>query len=236
MTRKNAEPDVIVVGAGPAGLSAAMWCAELGMSAAVFEKEAEAGGQLLRIFNPVTNYIGITAAGGRELRDIFVGTYSAKGPQPEFSAEISEIDTEARSVTAGNGRQMSARALVIATGVRRRRLSVPGEALLTGKGVFVSGSRDRESARGKTVVIVGGGDAALENALILAEFAKKVYVVHRRAEITARTPNSRTARGVKIRSSCGRKRRSMPFWADRGSKAFALPIFVQARQKNSPPI
>ena len=65
MTRKNAEPDVIVVGAGPAGLSAAMWCAELGMSAAVFEKEAEAGGQLLRIYNPVTNYIGITAAGGR---------------------------------------------------------------------------------------------------------------------------------------------------------------------------
>ena len=209
--------------------------AELGMSAAVFEKEAEAGGQLLRIFNPVTNYIGINAAGGRELRDIFVGTYSAKGPQPEFSAEISEIDTEACSVTAGNGRQMSARASVIATGVRRRRLSVPGEALLTGKGVFVSGSRDRESARGKTVVIVGGGDAALENALILAEFAKKVYVVHRRAEITARAEFA-DPRGVKIRSSCGRKRRSMPFWADRGSKAFALPIFVQARQKNSLPI
>ncbi len=186
MSEKNADADVIIIGAGPAGLSAATWCFELGLHTIIFEKEAEPGGQLLRIFNPVTNYIGLETANGRELRDIFVSSFAKRKLAVRLSAEIAEIDPAARSIVTTGGDRLTARALIIATGVRRRRMSVPGEEKFIGKGIIDSGSNEKEKAKDNTVLIVGGGDAALENALILADFASKVYVIHRRTEFSAR--------------------------------------------------
>jgi len=92
----------------------------------------------------------------------------------------------ARSIVLEDGRHLTARAIIIATGVRRRKLDVPGEDEFCGRGILDSGATAKNEVAGKTVVIVGGGDAALENALMLGETAKRVTVVHRRDEFTAR--------------------------------------------------
>jgi thioredoxin reductase (NADPH) len=194
MDKKSFDADVIIIGAGPAGLSAATWCVELGLDTIIFEKEAEPGGQLLRIFNPVTNYLGLETANGRELRDLFLRTFESRKPVTRLSAEIAEIDPVARSIVTTGGDRLTARALIIATGVRRRRLNVPGEEKFIGKGIIDSGSKEREKVENKRVVIVGGGDAALENALILADFASRVYVVHRRSDLSARSEFTERAR------------------------------------------
>ncbi len=187
MRAKTFDTDVIIIGAGPAGLSAAIWCADLGLSTIVFEKEAEPGGQLLRIYNPITNYPGIETANGREMRDRFLTTFKKSEVVTQLSTRIADIDPVGKSVVTNSGDRFTAHSLIIATGVRRRRLNVPGEEIFKGKGIIESGSKEKEKARGKTVLITGGGDAALENALILADFAAKVYVIHRRAELRARS-------------------------------------------------
>lgn len=178
--------DVLIIGAGPAGLSAAIWCADLGLRAAVFEKGPEAGGQLLSIYNPITNYPGLITENGRALRDRFMETFENTKVPLMLSTEIAAIDVEKTSIITADGGQYFARAVIFATGVRRRRLNVPGEDKFRGKGIIESGSRDKLFVRDKIVAIIGGGDAALENALILAEHASRVHVIHRRNKFRAR--------------------------------------------------
>ncbi len=177
---------MIVIGAGPAGISAAVWCRDLGLSAVVLEKASEPGGQLLSIYNPITNYPGLGAANGRELRDRFLETARTYGVEIILDSEVVEVGREDPSVLTASGERFSGRAIVVATGVRRRKLNIPGEDEFIGRGIIESGSRDRLSVRGKAVAIIGGGDAALENALILGEHASRVYVIHRRDSFGAR--------------------------------------------------
>lgn len=177
---------MLVIGAGAAGLTAGMWCAELGLKAAVFESSGQAGGQFLNIYNPIKNYPGVISSTGREMRDLFLKSAENTGVQPILGTEISEFDAEENVATDHTGKQYSADYFVLATGVRRRKLNVPGEDRFVGKGILTSGARDKETVSGKTVAIVGGGDAALENALMLAETASKVYLIHRRDKFSAR--------------------------------------------------
>lgn len=178
--------DVIIIGGGPAGLSAAMWCDDLDLSALLLESEAEFGGQLLRTHNAIENHLGTEAKNGRELRDIFIRQIADRNFSARMEAEIIELDLKNKTIFLKSGEQFSARALIIATGVRRRRLEIPGEKEFRSKGILESGKRDKNSVKDKSVVIVGGGDAALENSLILAETAAKVTVVHRRNDFRAR--------------------------------------------------
>jgi thioredoxin reductase (NADPH) len=183
--QEKASFEVIIAGGGPAGLAALHWCAELGLTAVLVEKEPEFGGQLLQTYNPVTNYLGLPAANGRELRDRFLACLPDNMKRLTDS-EIVTADVEKKLVVLADGRELGGRALVVATGVRRRELGIPGEHEFRGRGILDSGARQREDVAGKRVVIVGGGDAALENALMLAERAADVVVVHRREEFTAR--------------------------------------------------
>ncbi|HEX8687757.1 MAG TPA: FAD-dependent oxidoreductase [Pyrinomonadaceae bacterium] len=187
--------DVVIIGAGPAGLSAALWCDELGLDTLVVEREAEVGGQLLRVHNPVENYLGVRARDGRELRDLF----AAQADEREFDlwtqAEVEGADLKAKRVRLTNGEELRSVALVIATGVRRRRLGVPGEREFEGRGVLASGRLERDGVAGEDVLVVGGGDAAAENALLLAEVCPTVTLVHRGKRLSARPEFAERIRG-----------------------------------------
>lgn len=178
--------DVIIIGAGPAGLSTAFWCDELGLDTLMLEREAHLGGQLLHVHNPINNYLGLKVKNGHELAERFARDVAGADFDVWTNADIVSTDLRAKRITLHSGEQLQSIALVIATGVRRRSLGIPGEMELAGKGVIESGSRDRKLFAEKDVCIVGGGDAAVENALMLAEVCATVTLVHRGKKLRAR--------------------------------------------------
>jgi len=177
--------DVLIIGAGPAGLSAARWSDELGLDALVLEQSEEVGGQLLSIHNPVDNYLGLHAANGRELRERFVEQTKDCEFDLWTNVEIAGADLKAKRVTLRSGEELKAIAIIVATGLRRRKLGIPGEGEFVGRGMIES-SGDRQAFAGKDVCVVGGGDAAVENALLLAEVCPTVTLVHRGKKLRAR--------------------------------------------------
>jgi thioredoxin reductase (NADPH) len=178
--------DVLIVGGGPAGMSAHRWCAELGLSSLLLEKNNALGGQLAQIHNPIPNYLGLAARNGREMLEHFSIDVRPLADSIRLNTQLVELDHINMRATVLSGEAITAKAFIFATGVRRRKLNVPGESEFEGRGILVSGALSREAVRGRTVAIIGGGDAALENALLLAETAKKVLVIHRRNAFTAR--------------------------------------------------
>jgi thioredoxin reductase (NADPH) len=177
--------DVLIIGAGPAGLSAARWCDELGLDTLVLEQSEEVGGQLLSIHNPLDNYLGLHAANGRELRDRFVEQTKDCDFDLWTKVEIENVDLKAKRVVLRSGEELKAIAIIIATGLRRRKLGIPGEDEFAGRGMIES-SGDRQGFAGKDVCVIGGGDAAAENALLLAEVCPTVTLVHRGKKLRAR--------------------------------------------------
>ncbi|MCA1557054.1 MAG: NAD(P)/FAD-dependent oxidoreductase, partial [Acidobacteria bacterium] len=136
--------DVIIIGAGPAGLSAALWCDELGLDTLVLEQAEEVGGQLLHVYNPVANYLGVLAKDGPEL----LARFASQTDEAEFDlwtqVEVERVDLRAHRLHLRSGEDLRAVTLIIATGVRRRRLNVEGEEELRGRGVVESGVLYRE--------------------------------------------------------------------------------------------
>ena len=178
--------DVVIIGAGPAGLSAARWCDELGLNTLVLEQAEEVGGQLLSVHNAVENYLGVHAANGRQLRDLFAEETNDSEFDLWTNVELDSVNLKAKRITLKSGEELQSIALIIATGLRRRTLGIPGETEFVGRGIIESGARDREQLAGKDVCVIGGGDAAAENALVLAEFCPTVTLVHRGRKLRAR--------------------------------------------------
>src|SRR5256712_5843349 len=178
--------DVLIIGAGPAGLSAARWCDELGLDTLVLEAAEKVGGQLLSVHNPIENYLGVRAANGRELRDDFVEQTKDCDFDLWTNVEIHSVDLRDKRITLRTGESLQAIAMIIATGVRRRKLGIPGETDFEGHGIIESGARDRNLFAGKDVCVIGGGDAAVENALLLAEGCPTVTLAHRSKGFRAR--------------------------------------------------
>jgi len=178
--------DVIIIGAGPAGLSTAFWCDGLSLDTLVLEQAEQVGGQLQRVYNPIENYLGLKARNGEELLVHFTKDLDAAEFDLWTQVEIESVDLKARRISLRSGEELQTIAIVIATGVRPRELGVPGEKEFIGKGMIESGARDRQLFAGKDVCIVGGGDAAVENALLLAEVCPTVTLVHRRKKLRAR--------------------------------------------------
>jgi thioredoxin reductase (NADPH) len=178
--------DVLIIGAGPAGLAAALWCDELGLDTLVLEQAEAVGGQLLSIYNPIENYPGVSVKNGRE----FLDSLSEKLEAAEFdlwtNTAIESVDLKAKRIVLASGEQLQSISIIIATGVRRRQLGIPGETEFAGRGILESATRDREQLAGKDVCIVGGGDAAAENALLLADICPTVTLVHRGRSLKAR--------------------------------------------------
>ena len=178
--------DVIIIGAGPAGLSTAFWCDELGLDTLVVEQAEHVGGQLHRVYNPINNYLGLKAHNGAELLERFTADVDSAEFDLWTQTSISSVDLKAKRVSLASGEELQSIAIVIATGVRPRELGVPGEKEFTGKGMIESGARDRDLFAGHDVCVVGGGDAAVENALLLAEVCPTVTLVHRGRKLRAR--------------------------------------------------
>ena len=178
--------DVIIIGAGPAGLSAALWCDELGLDAIVLEQSEQTGGQLHSIYGAIGNYPGVKAGDGED----FFAKFSERVDEAEFdvwtNTEIESVDLKAKRVRLRNGEELQSIALIIATGVRRRQLGIPGELEFAGRGIIESATRDRQKFAGKDVCVIGGGDAAVENALLLAEVCPTVTLINRSKSLRAR--------------------------------------------------
>ncbi len=177
--------DVLIIGAGPAGLSAARWCDELGLDTLVLEAAEKVGGQLLSVRNPIENYLGVRAANGRELRDRFVEQTKDCDFDLWTNVEIAGVDLKAKRVLLRSGEELQSIAIIIATGLRRRKLGIPGEDEFIGRGMIES-SGDRSAFAGRDVCVIGGGDAAAENALLFAEVCPTVTLVHRGKKLRAR--------------------------------------------------
>lgn len=178
--------DVIIIGGGAAGISSALWCDELGLNTLLLEKSEELGGQLLRVYNPIQNHLGAAAENGRNLRDVFVKQIENRNFAIELAGQVAGFDAENKTLTLKTGEKLSAKAIIIATGVSRRKLNIPGENEFKDRGILESGKRDPNKAAEKTAAVIGGGDAAFENALILAETASQVTIIHRSANFRAR--------------------------------------------------
>ncbi|MDQ3635447.1 MAG: NAD(P)/FAD-dependent oxidoreductase [Acidobacteriota bacterium] len=179
--------DVIIIGGGAAGISAALWCDELGLNAILLESASELGGQLLWTYNAIENYLGVKTENGQQMRDIFVEQIGDRNFTLKLNSKVQKIDLENKIVELQNGEELQAKFVIIATGVKRRKLNIEGEKQFQGKGIIKSGKRDGELVKNKTVAVIGGGDAAFENALILSKFASKVFLIHRSKNFKARS-------------------------------------------------
>src|SRR5260370_39579158 len=129
--------DVLIIGAGPAGLSAARWCDELGLDTLVIEAAEEVGGQLLSVHNPIENYLGVQAANGRELRDRFVEQTKDCDFDLWTNVEIDSVDLKAKRINLRTGESLQSITLIIATGLRRRKLGIPVKTDFERRGIRV---------------------------------------------------------------------------------------------------
>ena len=173
--------DVIILGAGPAGLSAAVYAKRARLNALLIEKGG-AGGQVLSTYE-VDNYPGLPGVTGMELGQIF-SQHADKFGIEKVTAEVIGIDAGAgKKIVKTNQGDYETAAVIIATGAKHARLGLEKENELTGMGVSYCATCDGAFYKDAEVAVVGGGDVAIEDAIFLARGCKKVYLIHRRDEL-----------------------------------------------------
>jgi len=176
--------DLIIIGAGPAGLAAALYAGRFRLNTLIFEKMS-AGGQII-LSSDIENYPG------------FPGGISTYELIERFKKQVHELgltleDKEALSIESVNGvylvrtpdKEYETKALIVATGAQAKRLGIKGEEKFIGRGVSYCGTCDGPLFRDKDIIAVGGGDRAVEEVIFLAKYANKVYLLHRRQELRA---------------------------------------------------
>ncbi|NJI80292.1 thioredoxin-disulfide reductase [Clostridioides difficile] len=170
--------DIIVIGAGPAGLTSAIYAMRAGLSVTVFEKSIY-GGQVAST-SEVENYPAVQKISGVEFSNNIYNQAIAQGVDIQFD-EVEEINLEGKiKVVKTSSGEHKAKAVILANGVERRKLGCEGEEKFTGRGVSYCATCDGAFFKDKEVAIVGGGNTALEDALFLANNCTKVYLIHRR--------------------------------------------------------
>ncbi|MGM9574803.1 MAG: NAD(P)/FAD-dependent oxidoreductase [Oscillospiraceae bacterium] len=172
--------DIIVVGGGPAGLTAALYALRAGKSVLVIEKSTF-GGQIT--WSPkVENYPAIPSVSGTELGDRLMAQAEAQGAEFELDEVISvELDGDIKRVKTDFGGEFEAKAIIIAVGAKPRMLGVEREEELVGNGVCFCAVCDGAFYKNRPVAVSGGGNSALQDAVLLSDTCSKVYLIHRRA-------------------------------------------------------
>lgn len=170
--------DIIIIGGGPAGLTAATYACRAGKSVLVIEKNAF-GGQIA--WSPrVENFPGFLSISGTELGDKLLEQAMEQGAEVELDEVVSISGGDIKTVTAASGAEYQGRAVIIATGAKPRMLGLPHEEELVGSGVCFCAVCDGAFYKNLPVAVCGGGNSALQDALLLSEKCSKVYLIHRR--------------------------------------------------------
>lgn len=177
--------DLIIIGAGPAGLSAALYAKRAGMDALTIEQSPVEGGQILTT-DVVDNYLGIPEIGGFELGMKF-REHALKAGACLQKGTVNKVERtpDGWKLVCGDGSELQTRAVIFATGAEHIPLDVPGEFTYRGKGVSYCATCDGAFFKDRVVVVAGGGNTAVGDALYLARICKKVYLVHRRDQLRA---------------------------------------------------
>ena len=176
--------DMLIIGGGPGGYTAALYAARAGLNVALLEK-LSAGGQMAQS-HQIDNYPGFEdGIDGFELADKMQRQAERFGAKTEY-AEVFSVDLKAepKMVETSEG-TFYGRTVVIATGANPKELGIPGESALMGRGVAYCAACDGMFYKGKTVAVVGGGNSAVADALLLSRIAKKVILIHRRDSLRA---------------------------------------------------
>ena len=176
--------DLAIIGAGPAGMTAAIYAARASLSVVMIERGAP-GGQMVNTFE-IENYTGFETITGPELSMKMFEHAQAAGAEYAYgNVENVVIAEDGTKVIDCGDHQIHAKTIIIATGTKHRLLNVPGESELSGRGISWCAVCDGAFFRGKKVVVIGGGDSAVEEAIYLAGLVEKVTIVHRRDELRA---------------------------------------------------
>ncbi|MBR4668944.1 MAG: thioredoxin-disulfide reductase [Butyrivibrio sp.] len=183
--------DLVIIGSGPAGLSAAVYAKRAGLNMIVIEKNPVSGGQIIDTYE-VDNYLGIPGVNGFDLATKFREHADKLGAEfvdatvtgVECVEKGSDTKAPVYKVLTDNG-EFETHTVILATGAHHSKLGVPGEEEYTGKGVSYCATCDGAFYRGKVTAVNGGGDVAVEDAIFLARFCSKVYLIHRRDELRA---------------------------------------------------
>lgn len=218
---------LVVIGGGAAGLSSALWASRLGRPALLVEPAPRLGGQLRLVYGRMTDLPGMPAMDGEALIQRLEQQFQSHGGRWHRAAligmrmtqDLVHLELQGPSDSSGSEaappQMLTAQAAILCTGSRRRQLGVPGEGELQGLGLLHTAARGAEEQRGRSVVVVGGGDAACENALILARAGAHVTLVHRGIRLTARSqfrslvsdePDIRVRLGCRVRRFIGQGR------------------------------
>ena len=171
--------DIVIIGAGPAGMTAALYGLRAGKSAVLLECNSF-GGQI--VYSPrVENFPSLMQISGNELASNMVEQVSALGADIEFArAQSIEDHGSYKKVVCEDGEVFEGKTVIIATGVKHRELGVKGEHELVGSGISYCAVCDGAFFKGRDVAVVGGGDTALQDAIYLSAYCSKVYLIHRR--------------------------------------------------------
>jgi len=180
--KKKKEYDVVIIGAGPAGCTAAIYAKRYTLDALVISKDF---GGLIADAEIVDNYPALPEIKGSDLSQRFVDHMKKYGVESVMAnvEKIEKVDEKFRVFF--NGDSVDARAVIIATGEKHRKLSVPGEEEFAGRGVSYCAICDAPLFKDKIVAVIGGGNTAVVDAQLLAKYASKVYLVHRRSSFRA---------------------------------------------------
>ena len=182
---ENTIYDLIIIGSGPAGLSAAIYAQRACLNTVVIEKTGISGGQILTT-SEVDNYPGLPGIGGFDLG--MKMRQHAENLNSQFvTGEVAKIAKiqDIFHITLTDGGILRSRTLIIATGASHQKLGIPGENSLTGMGVSYCATCDGAFFRGKDTAVIGGGDVAVEDAIFLARICRHVHVIHRRDRFRA---------------------------------------------------
>ncbi len=176
--------DIVIIGAGPAGLSAALYGKRAGMDLTILESNYMAGGQVLTTYE-VDNYLGLPGSNGFDMGMVFKEHVEQMGVEI-LSASVERIEAQDSHYVVHTGEEsIPCKTVLLATGAVSRKLDIPGEDRFRGRGVGYCATCDGAFYRGKVTAVVGGSYQAVEDAIYLAALCEKVYLIHRRDALRA---------------------------------------------------